>query len=297
MSLAPESARTRAPVPQLRTGDDDRWFDYCLQPYRPRRPPQGKLRAENLLWVALEHAGLAAAAREPLRALQAQLGRDMTVWGIKHDGARQWVELYVYDPRKEDPRATLSGLAEILAPWLSFTPRPPESIPYMMVSFDLDADALTSGRIDEVNLYLAGTDEHAGRSYRVRADACELDNTYRFMHPKLDVDMVLSLARSSTFVDYSDPRMLGQVLVPELLACKRVCVAKKRMRDGIYFSGIDVEQLAWFCERFAYPAPLREYLAVHGGELDHLYFDVGVDYEPDPAGGLRWPKSSFYGTL
>jgi hypothetical protein len=177
MSLAPESARTRAPVPQLRTGDDDRWFDYCLQPYRPRRPPQGKLRAENLLWVALEHAGLAAAAREPLRALQAQLGRDMTVWGIKHDGARQWVELYVYDPRKEDPRATLSGLAEILAPWLSFTPRPPESIPYMMVSFDLDADALTSGRIDEVNLYLAGTDEHAGRSYRVRADACELDNT------------------------------------------------------------------------------------------------------------------------
>ena len=254
------AAAKHAPAPSFplaRVAPGDRWFDYCLEPYRPRRPPAGKLRAENLLWYSLELAGLLDAARPPLEALQRSLGRDMTVFGVKTDGQRLFWELYLYDPRKEDPRATVAGLRETLAPWLELRPPVRESTPYMMVSFDLDADILARGRVDELNLYLTGTEDHAGRSYVVREDGLELANTYRFLSPKRDIDTVLSLLTSSAFVDYdAAPTTLAEVLIPELFACKKVCVAKKRTHDGVYFSGVDVDQLLWLLRRFPYPPAL-----------------------------------------
>ncbi|HJL19317.1 MAG TPA: hypothetical protein RMH99_26870 [Sandaracinaceae bacterium LLY-WYZ-13_1] len=279
------------------TAPGDRYFDYCLEPYRPRRPPRGKLRSENLLWKSLEVAGQLEAMAPPLRALQAALGRDMVVFGVKHDGARLWWELYVYDPRKEDPRATVAGLREILAPWLRIAPAVHERAPYMMVSFDLDADVLARGSVEELNLYLTGTDEHMGRSYRVRAEGAELTNTYRFLSPKREIDTVLGLLKSSLFVDYADPRTLPEVLIPELFACKKVCVAKKRDKDGVYYSGIDVDQLRWFLERFDYPAALRAFADACAARFDHLYFDVGLDVRQDESGAIVHPKTSFYGTL
>jgi len=284
-------------VPELRrTSPTDRYFDYCLQPYRPRRPPEGKLRADNLLLETLAQAELLDAAAPILEALQAGLGRDMVVWGAKHDGARYFWELYVYDPQNEAPEASVAGLTELLAPHLRVVPTVPESVPSMMVSFDLDADVLASGEIRELNLYLTGTDEHMGRSYVVGESGAELENTYRFLRPKPDVDLVLGLLKSSLFVDLSDPITLARVIPPELFACKRVCVAKKRHRDGVYFSGIDVEQLLWFLRRHGYPAPLLRFVDTHAADLDHLWFDVGIDYEPSD-GGVRFPKTSFYGTL
>ena len=285
-------------MPDLAQSAGDRFFDYCLEPYRPRRPWQGKLRSESLLWRALALAGIEAAARPAIEALRASLGRDMTVFGVKHDGARFFFELYVYDPRKEDPAATVAGLTEALAAVLPIRVPVRESIPYMMVSFDLDAATLERGVIDELNLYLTGTKAHAGRSYVVNERGAELGNTYRFLAPKPEIETVLGLVESSYFVDFaSDPRLLSKVLVPELFACKKVCVAKKRLRDGVYFSGIDVDQLLAFLRRFGWPASLVEAVSADHDRLDHLFFDVGVDYEPDGAGGLRYPKTSFYGTF
>ncbi len=282
-----------------RTGESDRYFDYCLQPYTPRRTPTGKLRAENLLWRSLELAGLLDRAREPLLALQRSLGRDMTVWGAKYDGQRLFWELYFYDPQKEDAAATVTGLTRTLAPWLRIAPAVDEKVPYMMVSFDIDAEVLESARIDVLNLYLAGTAVHEGRSYRVKAGQTpELENIYRFLEPKREIDTLLPLLTTSMWVDYtSDKRTLPKVLIPELFACKRACIAKKRYRDGIYFSGIDIEQLLFFLRRFGYPPELLSFAERHAGDLDHLFFDVGIDYDMTADGGIAYPKTSFYGTL
>ncbi len=109
---------------------------------------------------------------------------------------------------------------------------------------------------------------------------------------------MLSLLRASLFVDYTDPRTLSKVLIPELFACKKVCVAKKRAADGIYFSGITVEQLLWFLRRFAYPPPIVDFVASRADAFEHLYFDVGIDVRTDPStGALVVPKTSYYGTV
>jgi len=288
------------PVPfeLARSHPGDRYFDYCLQPYQARRPPQGKLRSENLLWQSLHMNGCADSFTAPLGALQQALGRDMTVWGAKYDGSAIWWELYFYDPQKEATEATLTGLRHILAPWIEIAPTANEATPYMMVSFDLFPQSFAESRtVSEVNLYLTGTEAHEGRSYRVHGSTKELANTYCFMEPKRDIDRVLPLLKSSVFVDYTEPSVLSSVLIPELFACKRVCVAKKRFGDGIYFSGIHVEQLLWFLERFDYPEPTTAFIRRFRDELDHLYFDVGIDYSQAEDGTISYPKTSFYGTL
>ena len=285
-------------TPLLESGPDDRYFDYCLEPYRPRRSWRGKLRSENLLWRSLAVGGALDGLRAPLCALQDTLGRDMTVWGVKWDGARLFWEIYVYDPDKEDPNATLGGLARALRPWLRLLPQPRESVPYQMVSFDLDASVVARGLIEEVNLYLTGGPGHAGRSYKARSEgAFELENTYRFLDAKREIDQILALLKASVFVDYSDPRQLSRVLVPELFACRKICVAKKRFRDAAYFSGIAVEQLLFFLKRFGYPAQLVDLVARRPESFEHLSFDVGIDVTAGEDGAVTYPKTSFYGTL
>ncbi len=294
-NLIEPSALTRSSS-LIAATEHDRYFDYCLEPYRPRRPWRGKIRSENLLWRSLE-IGAASSLRAPLEAVQRHVGRDLTVWGVKWHGAALWWELYFYDPQKESAEATLTSIAGALAPWLRIAPVIRESIPYMMVSFDVSPRSAAGGVIPEVNLYLTGEKAHAGRSYKVREAGAELENTYRFMEPKRDVDDLLPLLTSSFFVDYSDPRVLSKVLIPELFACKKVCVAKKRACDAIYFSGITVEQLSFFLERFGYPEPIRAFVREQREALEHLFFDVGIDYRQDESGRIVYPKSSFYGTF
>jgi hypothetical protein len=292
--LEPTSLRA---LTLLESGPDDRYFDYCLEPYRPRRTWQNKLRSENLLWLTLAVGGTLDALRPPLQALQDRLGRDMIVWGAKWDGARLFWEIYVYDPGKEDRNATVQGIADVLAPWLRCLPRPSESIPYRMVSFDLDASTLARGTLEEVNLYLTGGTGHAGRSYKSRPSAFELENTYRFLDAKREIDQILPLVKASVYVDYSDPARLSKVLIPELFACKKICVAKKRFRDGIYFSGIAAAQLLFFLKRFSYPTSIVDFVARRQASFEHLSFDVGIDYAGGDDGAVVYPKTSFYGTM
>jgi len=168
----------------------------------------------------------------------------------------------------------------------------------MMVSFDLDADVIARGRVDDVSLYLTGETGHAGRAYELSARGPELTNTYRFLEAKREVDQVLALVEASVFVDWSRRETLAKVIPPQLWACKKICVAKKRRADGIYFSGITVEQLLWFFRRFSYPAPLVAFVAQHEAKFEHLFFDVGIDYRWDTdKNELVTTKSSYYGTF
>ena len=82
-----------------------------------------------------------------------------------------------------------------------------------------------------------------------------------------------------------------------IFACKKVCVAKKRTHDGVYFSGVDVDQLLWLLRRFPYPPALVAFAERCAPELDHLYFDVGLDLQQGPDGRVAYPKTGFYGTL
>jgi hypothetical protein len=64
----------------------------------------------------------------------------------------------------------------------------------------------------------------------------------------------------------------------------------------VYFSGVDVNQLQWFLERFSYPRPIVEFVATNRDNLDHLLFDVGVDYRMEEDALVVF-KSGYYGVF
>jgi len=112
-----------SPDPRLKAGPSDGYFDYCLEPYAPRRPlTDPSRRAEAFLWASLEHAGLRERMEPLLEAVRASAGRDLTVWGVKLDRGRLWWELYFYDPQDELPASKVEALRETLAPWVRLTP-------------------------------------------------------------------------------------------------------------------------------------------------------------------------------
>jgi len=286
-------ARAAAARPLSYATDEDRYFDYCLQPYDPLRDPRGKLRSESLLWNSLDVAGAAPELDAALRAVQARAGRDMTVVGIKHHEGRIWWELYFYDRLKEDTAVRATSIIDTVSPWFDVRPRPRESVPYFMFSFDILPETAPGGRVEVVNLYLPYFQVQGGRSYKVWEDRMEMDNVYRFLHPKLEIRQILHEIRQSVFVDF-ERVSLSRMLLPELIDCNRICVAKKRLADAVYYSGIDVGQLLFFLRRFGYPAAIESFVAAHRGVLDHLRFDVGIDYTMQADGSLVMTKSSYY---
>ena len=108
---------------------------------------------------------------------------------------------------------------------------------------------------------------------------------------------ILPLVKASVVVDFANQAQLSKVLIPELYACKKICVSKKRFRDGVYFSGIAVEQLLFFLKRFGYPPGIVDQVARRQEGFEHLLFDVGIDYLTGDDGAISYPKTSFYGTL
>lgn len=277
--------------------DNDRYLDYCLQPYRPRRSSKGKLRGESLLWHSFATTNAPPILRDAVSAIQSTAGRDATVFGVKQDASgRVFWELYFYDPQKEDARVTATAIAKTVAPHLRLTPRVRESIPYFMFSFDLSHEIAERRAVESLNLYLAEPIGQAGRSYRLEGGQLDLENFYTFLRPKEDVDEIVTRIKSSAVIDYTRVS-LGRVLLPELFSCARICVAKKRRSDAVYYSGIHVDQLIWFLERFHYPTALAAFVRSERARLDHLLFDVGIDFTVDRDGNLLSPKTSYYSTV
>lgn len=278
------------------TGPCDRFFDYCLQPYAPRCDPRGKLRGESLLWSSLAVMGVPVADDRPFRAVQRVAGRDMTVFGVKQQGGALSWELYFYDPDREDPRVRAASLRRELAGELEIVPEVADTIGYFMVSFELDAAALARRRVEEVDVYLPLHGHQGGFSYKFKASGRELRNTYRFHDPRAEIEAIVHQLERSVFVDVSRTD-LAELLLPELLDCAKICVARKRFADGIYYSGITVGQLLWFLRRFAYPAAIVGFITDNRGDLEHLRFDVGIDHRTGADGRLEVPKTSYYSTL
>ena len=56
------------------------------------------------------------------------------------------------------------------------------------------------------------------------------------------------------------------------------------------------KQLILFLKRTRYPGGLIDFVETNRGDLDHLLYDVGIDYVKT-ANGLEIVKSAFYGLL
>jgi hypothetical protein len=283
---------------EFTTGRDP-FRNYCLWEYAPVTPSEDKFRPVNLLYHSFDLARADERAYDVVEALRAAIGPFQTVYGVKLlPGGRLGWEYYFYDYDRRERKVSIRRVIDALRPFARCEIRPNESLPYFMFSIDLD-DALVTGArdLDVVHMYLGnpGSSVSSGVAYAVRPDSTVLENFYFFFQAKT---MLMEAARKIFCSPWVDPAEIHweRILLPELRDCHTICVANKRSNDCVYFSGVDVHQLLFFLRRFDYPKEIVEFVETHRGSLDHLRYDVGVDYRVE-GGEMRVLKSGYYGVF
>ncbi len=289
---------TTSALPLERTKPGDRFADYCLWDYRPPASPAGKLSSANLLWRAIELSGEGPSLRAACMALRERLGPFQTVYGVKKFGDRLSFEFYFYDYGRLERRVSIPRVLEILAPTATHSMSGLEKRPYFMFSIDLDEEIAAKRRpLDIVNVYVGnpGSSVSSGICYEFSPAGLRLANFYFFFERRKQMSDIVAKASCSAHHDLRG-LPVSQILRPELLDCEVVVVANKKVNDGLYFSRIKIDTLIQFLTREEFPDELMSFVRDHRDELDHMLYDVGLDFRVE-GGEVRTLKSAFYGLL
>ena len=275
---------------------DDRFYNYCLWDYLPPNPPAGKFRAANLLFHSFEYAKADAKGYQLVQTIREAFGLSNTVWGVKWGGNELKWEYYFYDYRRRDRERSMSRLLQAVKPLIACDIPVNEQLHYFMFSIDIDNRLLDGARsLDEINMYIGnpGSTVSSGISYSLTRQGKRLQNLYFFFDAKRDQEEIIGKICCSAFMEPKQIDM-AQIILPQLADCATICLANKQHNDCIYFSGIKIDQLLWFLERFEYPAEIRHFVAKNRANLDHLLYDVGIDYRVGES-GIEILKSGYYG--
>ncbi|MBX3248093.1 MAG: hypothetical protein KF901_13020 [Myxococcales bacterium] len=292
LPLAERAPPRVARAPLERCGADEPLHDYILERYAPPAPPEGKLRALNLFVESLADAGVEREGLRVIDTIREGLGPHRTVFGVKshtQKGAEPGWELYFYDFERVHADLQIGRVVELLGGLLDVDAVEPWPLPWHMFSVELSPEHLRRERPASVDVYLDM------RSYKVRGTSWELENVYTFHDPRQEIDELLHRARSLVHFDHLRWN-LAHVLPPDFLAAHRVCVANKRRADAVYASRVPTPALTRFLERHSFPSALSVFARRHAAELDHLLWDVGVDFQGTD-GELRFVKAGVYGSF
>jgi hypothetical protein len=277
----------------------ERFVDYMFYPYQPRAPIEGKWRSSDLLTRALEITGADPRQLDLLHALRRRFGKDRTIWALKKKGAELALELYFYNYGREDPEVTPSHVLQAISPWLRSSEalaRRCDGLRYFLFSIDADAGRLRAGAVEGLHVYVHDVADRAtGFSYFVDERGGVLENHYAFYRPRQERPDLEIKIRDTVHVDFRRVP-IERVLLPELIDCKTVCSARKARSDSVYFSGLGVDQFRHFLARFDYPTALRAWVQGERDRLDHLEFDVAMDYTAT-GDALEVAKTSFDGSF
>ena len=273
-------------------------LSYCLWNYPRPAPASDKFRSINLLLHSFALAGIDDRAFDIVEAMREGIGPFRTVYGVKFADGRLGWEFYFYDYQRQQRVVNARRVLEAIRPWVRCQPALAETLPYFMFSLDLD-DAIARGDqpLDVIHMYVGnpGSAVSSGIAYGVREESTTLENFYFFFDARTELDQAMRKIESSAQVDLTRIGM-DEILLPELRDCRTICIANKRTHDCVYYSGVDVAQLLFFLDRMQYPSATRDFVADNRERLDHLLFDVGVDYTTRD-GRLVMPKSGYYGVF
>ncbi|WP_415897453.1 hypothetical protein ACMXYX_02210 [Neptuniibacter sp. QD72_48] len=273
-------------------------LDYCLWPYTPLTATDGKQHSFNLLLNSFEAADVGVNGVKLINEIQEVMGEGRTVWGVKlADGKVSW-ELYFYDYERLERKNSFTRLKQLMPDSLSTVLDISEDVPYFMFSIDLDVDGLNTGclNLSEANVYIGndGSNVSSGICYELSEEGLSLSNLYYFYNSVKEKEDILAKIASSVHLNLRKLDF-NKILLPELRDCETTVVANKKQNEGIYFSRIKIEQLIWFLKAVGYPELIQSYVMASRNELDHMLYDVGIDYKMLPDGQIEVLKTSYYG--
>lgn len=278
------------------TTGQDLFFDFCLWDYKPIVPYESKFRSVNLLFQSFDMVGVNERIFNLVRAIREGIGVSRTVWGVKQLGNDIAWEFYFYDYKRRERERSITKLLDIISPLVPCDIKANEDHHYFMFSIDIDDDLISGKKdLEEIHMYIGNTGStvSSGICYSLKNRGTRLENFYFFFDAKKEMSKITNKVSCSAYMDSTEIN-INQILWPELLNCKVIVVANKQKNDSVYFSGIDVDQLIFFLKRMDYPAELISFVEENRSNLDHLQYDVGVDYRMEGK-DLVFLKSGYYG--
>ena len=280
-----------------RCNSNDEFKDFCLWEYSPLCSANGKIRSISLLQHSLDVCDV-----NPKRSLSLchkirdNLGANQTVWGVKFaDGKISW-ELYFYDYNRLERKASIARIIEILKPDINCPLHFDENKPYFMFSIDLTTQTINEpSNLDEINIYIGNPSNvvSSGISYTLNDQGLKLGNLYYFYDRQKHWDDLTGKVACSAHIDLSHLK-LKSLLWPELTEWQTIVVANKKNNDGLYFSRINIDNLIQFLNKCRYPKSIIAYFESNRDQLDHMLYDVGIDYVMKN-GEINILKSAYYG--
>jgi hypothetical protein len=215
-------------------------------------------------------------------ALRNRLGHHNTIWGTKvpnRDGGVVEFELYWAIDGDSTFVPVPTEVASTLRPWVDMNSSGCDlnmlddlvrNDALSMFSIDIDATLLETGRVNKINVYLEypnGAAYFRSKAFECSLDRFELSNVYTGFEIAEDA-VVNAHAKSSVHYPYNALKSYADCILrrPDLssnfissvypLRPLMICHASKSFpsRDGMYFSGIDVDQLHFFLSRGSHGA-------------------------------------------
>ncbi len=278
------------------TTSQDIFYDFCLWKYTPAVPFENKFRSVNLLYNSFEQVGVHERFFDLVQAIREGVGESNTVWGVKRLGDDIVWELYFYDYGRRERTRSITGLLDIIRPFIMCKIKVNENHPYFMFSIDINGDLISGARdLEEIHMYIGnpGSTVSSGICYSLTAGKTRLENFYFFFDAETEMDEIMAKTACSAHID-STRIPVDQILWPELKRCKVIVVANKQENDSVYFSRINVDQLIFFLHRMEYPEELVSFVEKNRSKLDHLQYDVGFDYRME-GNDFIILKSAYYG--
>ena len=276
------------------TTDNDKYFDYTLHPYTPLSATKNKLKSINLLINSFEYMRCKNSLFGLVTDIQKKIGFDKTIFGIKKMNDEIFWEFYFYNYNKIDPLVTMSNIKKILHPYFIINSCPAEDINYFMFSIDIKKGVVDSGKAGNFHVYLSDYEKRAaGVCYLLKNNKLKLENYYMFYNPKLEKEEILKNIKSLLSINFNRVN-LNKILKPEFLSCKKICIAKKKFCNGIYFSGLNIKQFLVFLKLFKYPESMVNFVEKNKSKLNHLMYDIGFDFLVRNQ-KVFIKKSSYYG--
>lgn len=263
-------------------------YDLVGNRYRLRADPAGRPSSKDLLCAAYPigsapHAGLVRL----VDGLRDRLGRDKVIWALKHVDGRIRFEFYLFANAGSDHPLGLPGLfadtvavLEDLAGWEA--PRVFDGDP-VLVSFEVDIDA-TGSIHAPTSIDVSHNVDGDGRlvtNYESTTARCRLKSIsqgFDVVHDRDALQRRLGSSRSVATGSAPDIAAALSSRIDAATACEICWTSFKTDSDGVYLSRTHPDDLVGFLDEFSYPTHLRDWVRARKDRLDHLRFDLCLDY-------------------
>lgn len=278
--------------------------------YQPKGDLSNMLRSHAILDMAFDCGMLDSRWKKIISRIHAYMGVGNTVWGIKNERGRVFLECYFYYPYVY-PAHTIEVVKEIINPFTGMEFFQNDSVGrYQCLSIDIAGefipginvyrlDAHENNRISASSWFLSprgGQLIPMNRYYSLLSEPGFYEDGFHFADSAAQIEL-----SCKTLFPETNPRLFDIWRDMDYLRTSEgshwpVGVAEKKQALGIYFMRLSVSEFIGFLKYHAYPQGFVERVEENKDRLSHIRYDIGVDYSAK-GGSVEIVKTAFFGSM